>query len=480
MKLYNTLTRSKEEFKPLAADAVRIYSCGPTVYNTASIGNLRAYIFTDVLKRTLEFAGFKIRDVMNLTDVGHLVSDADDGEDKVEKAARQKGTTPQEIAKTYTDQYFRDCAKLNIRRPKVVAPATEYVPQMIKFIDGLTKKGFTYLTRDGIYFDSGKFPDYNKLSKQPIEKNKAGARVDLGEKRNAHDFALWKFVPENSMQKWALPENLIKALTAGGLGEIISPRDLSSSFQNGCPGWHIECSAISRELLGDSFDIHTGGVDHITIHHTNEIAQTEGLTGKPMSRFWLHNEFITVDGGKMSKSLGNVFSVDDVEKRGINPLAYRYFCLTAHYRSILNFTWDGLAAAAKAYENLRAALARHKEAKKTPTQEIKTDVQEITDALLDDLNTPEAIAGIWGLVKMAPNRAVFDAVMKFDAVLALDLEKEKTAELIPDEIMKLANERQTKKAAKDFAAADALRAKVAAAGFIINDSPSGFTITRKP
>jgi len=453
VKLFNTLTRKKEEFRPIDGKTAKIYSCGPTVYNTASIGNLRAYVFTDILKRTLRFAKFNVLDVMNTTDVGHLVSDADDGEDKIEKSARAQNTTPQEIAQKYTDQFFADCAKLNILRPKIVAPATKYIAEMIDFVKTLEKKGLTYITSDGVYFDSSRFPNYNKLSKTPIESNKAGARVDLGEKRNPHDFAVWKFVGDNSLQKW----------------DFLS--------RAGCPGWHIECSAIARKELGDTFDIHTGGIDHIQIHHTNEIAQTESVTGKEMAKFWLHNEFITINGGKMSKSLGNVFTIDDLEKRGFNPLAFRYYCLTTHYRSILNFTWDGLAAAQTAYDNLVKALARHSTA-----EVVGVSPKLDTTALFDDLNTPVVLSKVWDLLKWPPSRKVYDVVIFLDAVLGLDLQRAVEEHLkpknIPSAVIELANARQKVKVDKDYKKADELRNKIIEMGYSVIDTKDGFEIEK--
>jgi cysteinyl-tRNA synthetase len=426
------------------------------VYSTASIGNLRAYIFTDILKKVIEFDGHKIKDVMNLTDVGHLVGDGDDGEDKVEKAARQRGTTPQEIAKTYTDQFFTDCARLNIRRPQIVAPATDYISQMVDFVAALEKKGLTYNTTDGVYFNSALFPDYNKLSRQPIEKNIGGVRVDMGGKKNINDFALWKFVDKNSLQKWS-----------------------TKWCPCGAPGWHIECSAIARANLGDTFDIHTGGIDHINIHHTNEIAQTESVTGKKMCNFFMHNEFITVDGGKMSKSLGNVFSVDDLVARGHNPLAFRYMCLGTHYRSILNFTFDGLTAAGNAYNNLISNLAKHKNG-----AGLYTPDNQIREALCDDLNTPRVLGLVWDLLKSPPSADIYRYVLSLDAVLSLDLEKavkglqNKSAD-IPPAILDLATKRQTAKAAKDFKTADGLRAQIESAGYEIKDTKDGFVVGKK-
>jgi len=464
MTLYNTLSRKKELFKPLDGKAARIYSCGPTVYNTATIGNLRAYVFTDILKKSLEFAGIKVHDVMNITDVGHLVTDADDGEDKVEAAARKAGTTPQQISEKYTDQYFADCEKLNIRKPQIIAPATQYINEMMSFVTALEEKGFTYSTSDGIYFDSSKFPNYNKLSQTPIEKNKAGARVNLGEKLNSNDFALWKFIGENAMQKW----------------------DFRGYW--GCPGWHIECSAIARKLLGDTFDIHTGGIDHISIHHTNEIAQTESLTGKPMSVFWMHNEFITIDGGKMSKSLGNVYTLADIEARGFSPMHLRYYYLLSHYRSILNFTWDGLKAAQSAYNNLIMQLAKHFNSNEQSATDINGYLKTFRESILDDLNTPKAIAVIWDMLKAPPSKSIYNTIIKLDKVLSLNLEKavcllnlhRESPKEIPAEIILLAVKRDKAKKDKDYALADKLRDEISQTGFDIKDTKEGYTLTKMP
>ncbi|MDR0461910.1 MAG: cysteine--tRNA ligase [Christensenellaceae bacterium] len=466
MKLFNTMTRQKEEFKPLKGDNVRVYSCGPTVYNNASIGNLRAYVFTDVLKRTLEFAGYKVFDVMNLTDVGHLVSDGDEGEDKIEKSARAQNTTPQAIAERYTKQFFADCHKLNIRDPKVIAKVTDHIDEQITFVKKLWGKGLLYTTSDGIYFDSSKFPNYNKLSRTPIEQNRAGARVDMGEKKNPNDFAVWKYVDPRSLQKWDDP--------------------LENSQRCGCPGWHLECSAIALKYLGQTFDIHTGGVDHIPVHHSNEIAQTESLTGKPMANFWMHNEFIKVDGGKMSKSLGNVYLVEDVEKHGFDPLSLRYLYLLTHYRGILNFTWEGLQAAATAYNNLVTSLAKH--AGGACGGGRPAEVTQMKDALLDDLNTPQCIANIWTLLKKPASRAIYEEVIKCDAVLGLNLEKKVTECLksgntmsavnAPAEVVALADKRVVAKANKDFATADKLRAQIEKLGYTIKDTKDGYTITK--
>ncbi|MDR1917933.1 MAG: cysteine--tRNA ligase, partial [Christensenellaceae bacterium] len=335
MKLFNTLTRAADEFTPIKNNTVRIYSCGPTVYFTAHIGNLRAYICGDILKKTLRFNGYEIDDVMNITDVGHLVGDGDDGEDKVEKTARKQGVHPLDIAKKYTDLFMADIHSLNIQPAKQIVPATTCVDEMIDLIKTLEDKGFTYQTADGIYFDSARFPDYFKLSRGNLEGNKGGIRIDLGEKRNANDFALWKFVKPETIQKWNSPWGV------------------------GCPGWHIECSAISQKYLSVPFDIHTGGVDHIPVHHTNEIAQTESATGCKMANWWFHNEFMTINGGKMSKSLGNIYTLYDLSKRGYCPMDFRYLALQSNYRTVMNFTFDALQSAKTTYTKIVARLRKH-------------------------------------------------------------------------------------------------------------------------
>ncbi|MCL2846218.1 MAG: cysteine--tRNA ligase [Firmicutes bacterium] len=456
MKLYNTMSRRKEDFVPMDGKTATIYSCGPTVYGTASIGNLRAYIFTDILKRGLLLAGFGIKDVINTTDVGHLQSDADDGEDKIEVAARKAKLDPAAIAQQYTDEFLRDCDALNILRPKKLVPATSCVDKMIEHIAGLEKLGYTYITSDGVYFDSSKFERYWDMQGKPKEGkgDKAGARIDMGEKRNAHDFALWKFTPPTALQKWDSPWGV------------------------GCPGWHIECSAIIRKHLGDTIDIHTGGIDHIPIHHTNEIAQSEALTGKTFARFWMHNEFMKVDGTKMSKSLGNVYTLPQLAKRGFTPMAFRYFVLGAHYRTILNFTFEALEGAQNAYNNLVKEVFKHYHA----TTHTPVTNDDFATAILDDLNTPRALAAIWELLREKPNRGVYDLIVKFDKTLGLGLEAAVSVKIIvneiPTSIKELAEKRFAAKQKKDFTAADKLRAEVQSMGYEILDSKDSYEIKK--
>ena len=423
MKLYNTLSKQKEEFHTVKPGVVQMYSCGPTVYYTAHIGNLRAYVCGDILKKTLRFNGYQIEDVMNITDVGHLVGDGDSGEDKVETTARKMGVHPLEIAKKYTDIFMHDIARLNIKPAKHIIPATHCIDEMIELVKTLEKKGCTYRTSDGIYFDASTFPNYFQLSKGNLEGNIGGARVDLGEKRNINDFALWKFVGPNTIQKWDSPWGV------------------------GCPGWHIECSAISMKYLPVPFDIHTGGVDHIPIHHTNEIAQTETATGKKMCNFWFHNEFMKIDGGKMSKSLGNVYTMDDIINKGYDPMHLRLLFLQTTYRTVLNFTFEALDAARENYRNIVTALRRHR-TNTTPTdKKVIADLrQAFTDAINNDLNTPVALAVLHQALKQSTSHDIYDLVtQEFDQVLSLSLDTAaSTAPIvatIPAEITALAEQR---------------------------------------
>ena len=479
MKLFNTLGRKKEEFKLMpGGKEVKIYSCGPTVYSSPTIGNMRAYIFVDVLKRTLEMKGFSVKDVMNITDVGHLQSDGDEGEDKVEVAARKAKITASEVATRYTDEFFRFCDMLNIRRSSIVAPATKYIDKMVEHIKELEAKGLTYLASDGLYFDSSKFEKYYALSgKKPNAKDskkgvgdKAGARVSMSEKRNSNDFCLWRRTPSTALQKWDSPWGV------------------------GVPGWHIECSVIARAELGDTIDIHTGGVDHVAVNHTNEIAQSESLTGKPFSRFWLHNEFIMIDGGKMSKSLGNVYTVDDIVAKGYSPLSFRYLVLQSHYRSIMNFTWESVKAADTAYKNLVKELSRHK-TDLVRTNQIVLDKakKEFQESLIDDLNTAKGLAVVWELLKKTPCALVFDLVLELDKVLGLGLEnaveeylawKNEKKEAgnnvkIPAVVKKMADARMEAKARKDWAVADKLREEIRILGYEVVDVSGGYEIKTK-
>ncbi len=461
MKVYNTLDREKEEFTPLQGNLVRMYSCGPTVYSYAHIGNMRTYIFMDLLRRSLRFCGYKVKGVMNITDVGHLLSDGDEGEDKMQKAARKEGKTPWEIAAFYTDAFFKDIEALNVSRPEIIAKATDHIPEMIEFVKGLLEKGYAYEISDGIYFDIGKFPGYGKLSGQTVDEKEAGARIEENsEKRHPADFALWKKADKNHIMQWESPWGM------------------------GFPGWHIECSAMSKKYLGEVFDLHTGGIDAVPVHHENEIAQNEALAGKKTVNYWMHGEFMMVDGGKMSKSLGNVYTVSDLVKKGYLPLDFRYFCLNAHYRKKLNFTFEGMDAAHVSYERLRNALYAHKMSAAATDPAVLDDLmKKFKGAVEDDMNIPYALGVLWDAVKLPKSKDVYKLALEFDKVLGLSLDKvtapapEKID--VPAEIAALAEARFAAKKEKNWTEADRLRAEIAEKGYLIKDTKDGYTIERK-
>lgn len=462
MKLYNTLGHEKQEFAPAEGNTVRIYSCGPTVYNYAHIGNLRTYIFMDELRRTLKWNGYQLRHVMNITDVGHLVSDGDSGEDKMAKTAREQKKDPLEIAAYYTGVFLRDIDRLHISRPEIIARATEHIPEMIEFVQALEERGFAYETSDGIYYDISKFPQYGQLSGINLDDQQAGARVEVNtEKRHPADFALWKKAPKEHIMQWPSPWGM------------------------GYPGWHIECSAMGLKYLGEEFDIHTGGVDHIPIHHENEIAQTYGLLGHPAARFWVHGEFMLVNNGKMSKSLGNTYTIDQLMERGYDPLDFRYFCLNAHYASKLNFTFEGMDGAKKSLRNLRSAVQKHKGAAgELPDGTVEGFLSEFGEAISDNLNIPRALGICWNAAKFdTKSDALYQAILKMDEVLSLDLDRVPEAEEAPAEeadaaVLAKIEERATAKKARDFAKADAIRAELAAQGITLIDTPQG-TVYKK-
>lgn len=461
MKLYNTLTRQKEDFTPLEDNTARIYTCGPTVYNYAHIGNLRTYIFMDMLRRALSVNGYKLYHVMNITDVGHLVSDADEGEDKMVKASREQQKSPWEIAEFYTNAFMRDIERLNIGKPEVIARATEHIGDMIGFVEKLVERGRAYETSDGIYYDIGQFSDYGMLSGLNLNEQQAGARVEVNpEKRHPADFTVWIKAPKEHIMQWPSPWGM------------------------GYPGWHIECSAMGLKYLGEYFDIHTGGVDHIPIHHENEIAQTCGLFGHPAAKFWLHGEFMLVDGGKMSKSLGNVYTIDELAERGYDPLDFRYFCLNAHYRQKLNFTFSGLDSAKKSLANLRASIASHKSGTAQPN--LDGYMSEFADAVGDDLNIPRALGVLWNMVRgEAKSDAVYKAALEMDKVFGLDLDRMPEDEAGDDfspeekaEIEAMIEARAAAKKVKNYAEADRIRAELASRGIVLTDTKEGTTYAR--
>lgn len=459
LKLYNTLTRKKEEFVPLKKGTVKMYSCGPTVYNYAHIGNMRAYIFMDTLRKVLKYNGYKVKHVMNITDVGHLVSDADEGEDKMAKTARIENRSVYEIAKEYTDAFMKDIKALNIDTPEHIAKATEHIREMEIYVNDIVKNGYAYETSKGIYFDTSKLPNYGKmLSNNNIDDLKAGARVEVDtEKRNPQDFALWIKAPKEHIMKW------------------------NSKWGLCYPGWHIECSAMSRKYLGDKFDIHTGGVDHIPIHHENEIAQSIGATGHNLANYWMHVEFLLIDGGKMSKSLGNVYTLNDLKAKGIDALSYRYFTYSSHYRNKLNFTWDAIKSAKNSLNKLRDMIALHKDVNKKIDKNIISKYEEqFLDAINDDMNMPVAISIVWEIAKeKEKSNDFYELIKKFDSVLSLDLDKNDKEDInIPEDIKLILNEREDARKNKNFAKSDELRDKLKELGYIVKDTKDGQIIEK--
>src|SRR3989344_3396793 len=451
LKLHNTLSGKKEIFKPIDSKEVKVYSCGPTVYWYQHIGNLRTYVFSDLLKRVLLFNGYKVKHVMNVTDVGHLTSDADEGEDKMEKAVAKEGKTAQEIANFYLKIFREDFKRLNIIKPAIWSKATEHIKEQIDLIKVLEKKGYTYKTSDGIYFDSSKFKKYGKLAKLNKEGLEAGKRIDIGEKKNKTDFALWKFSeePGKRQQEWQSPWGI------------------------GFPGWHIECSAMAMNYLGESFDIHTGGQDHVQIHHTNEIAQSEAATGKKFVNYWMHGAWLLFKGEKVSKSAGGLFTVSQLEEKGFVPLSFRYLCLTPHYTKPLNFGMGTLEAARTAYERLKNIIQQIKD----DNQENKKCLEDFEKEINDDLNIPGALQVLWKLVRDEKAKGKVKTIMKMDEVLGLDLfKKEKIS--VPDEIVKLAEEREKYRKEKNWKKADEIREVIRGKGYSIDDNESGIKLRK--
>ena len=491
--LFNTLTREKEEFKPIEAGTVRLYCCGPTVYNYAHIGNLRAYFFEDILKRVMLYNGFDVHHVVNVTDVGHLVSDDDEGEDKMEKGSAREGKTVWEIADFYLQAFLEDIKLLNILPPSLWCKATDNIKEQIEMVKCLEAKGFTYITSDGVYFDTAKFPEYGKMALLDIEGLEEGKRISFSEeKKNKTDFALWKFSPKGQQRQM----------------------EWESPWGKGFPGWHIECSAMSRKFLGDTFDIHCGGVDHIPIHHTNEIAQSEACTGKKFVNYWLHGEFLIEEKGKMSKSAGEFLRLKTLIDKGYSPLDYRYFLLMTHYRKKIKFSFENLDAARNGYKNLcskisaflsdQSVIASNLSAKATDSpviarNEVNADVSEriktnapvilseaknliyknkFLSSINDDLNVSEALATLWDALKdneLKPEEKLAIAY-EIDKVLGLKLDEIKPLEKstgIPHDIIELAEKRKQAKLNKDFKSADDIRNEIKSKGFDILDKKEG-------
>ena len=462
LKFFNTLSRKKETFKPIHKGKVGIYTCGPTVYQYAHIGNMRAYVMADVLKRTLKHAGFKVNHIINITDVGHLTSDADEGEDKMEAEARREQKSAQDIAQFYTKAFWNDLKVLNIATKSIKFPrASRHIKEQITLIKILEKKGFAYQTSDGIYFDTSKFKNYGKLARLNLKGLREGARIGIhAEKKNVSDFALWKFSPQTGarQQEWESPWGI------------------------GFPGWHIECSAMSMKYLGAHFDIHTSGIDHIPVHHTNEIAQSESVTGKKFVNYWIHNEFVNMGGEKMAKSLGNILTLADLEKKGVSPSAYRYWLLTAHYRSPVAFSLNAVHGAGVALQRIVSAIVEAS----SGGRPVKRIMKKFTEYMSDDLDTPRAIALIWEVLKdekISP-RDKRATIFEFDTVLGLDLKglvkntKKMAHVVVPKNIQQLLREREDARTAKDWATADKLRDAIHTLGYEIKDTSEGSQIIK--
>ena len=450
---------------PLKGNQVRMYVCGPTVYWFAHIGNMRAFLFEDVLNRTLAFNHHQVKLIMNITDVGHLTDDMDEGEDKMMVAMRREGKTAFQIADFYTQAFFADLAQLNIKPADEYPKATDHIAEQIEMIQAIERNGFAYITSDGVYFDTSKLPSYGVLSGQKAEEKQAGSRVDMKEKRNATDFALWKF----------------SLSTDGPSTSSGSKREMEweSPWGVGFPGWHIECSAMSKKYLGFPFDIHTGGVDHIAVHHENELAQSVGCCGVYSARFWMHSEFLTIDDGKMSKSLGNLFTVSDLVEKGIDPLAFRYFVLGAHYRTKLNFTWDALKASQTALHRLQDTV---RDWEFVGDDGATGWEEKFLSAMNDDLNTAESLAVVWQMIDDPTVSTAEKAVslLLFDDVLGLGLAQYIGKPLlIPEEVRALLEARDQARTEKNWSASDRLRDEIEQKGFVIEDSADGSRVKQK-
>lgn len=483
LTLYDNFSRSTRTFMPLdGAGQVGLYTCGPTVYDDQHLGNYRTFLFEDALKRVLRWNGYRVKHVMNITDVGHLVSDADDGEDKMEKGSRRAGRSAWEIADHYTGAFLDDLAELNIEPAEVLCRATQHIPEQIAFIADLERKGFTYVTSDGVYFDTEKQSSYGQLARLDRAGLAAGHRVELGEKRSATDFALWKFSDD-----------------AGGRRRAM---EWPSPWGTGFPGWHIECSAMAQTYLGDYFDIHCGGEDHIPVHHTNEIAQTEARSGTRLANFWLHGYFLVQKAelsaeaagegegereaepergaAKMSKSSGDFLRLGVLRARGTHPLAYRYLCMTAHYRTQLSFSWASLDAAAVAFDRFRSAFRALSEEDSLATGAGLYDAASVArfgDAINADLDFPRAIAVAWDVLRGPLPPAIKRAtLLRFDEVLGLRIDEPQERAVVPDDVLALAEARQIARRDRDFGASDRLRARIAELGWQVEDTRDGFRL----
>jgi cysteinyl-tRNA synthetase len=454
-KLFNTVSQSVEALIPLQENLVSIYTCGPTVYGNPHIGNLRTYIAEDLLVRSLKLAGYQVHRVMNITDVGHLTSDGDEGEDKLEVGAKRDGTTAWEVAKRYEKVFLDDMIAFNLLPADQLVRATDTITEQISLIQTLESKGFTYTTSDGVYFDSSKFPQYGDFARLDIAGLEAGARVDLGEKRAATDFALWKFSPQDSKRdmEWESP------------------------WGKGFPGWHIECSAIIHKTLGNQIDIHCGGVDHIPVHHTNEIAQSTAATGEKLANIWMHTEFLLVDGGKMSKSLGNLFTLSDLQERGIEPEAFKLFCYGASYRSKLNFSWESLSASQhrlNLWRNRYSFTATSSGGDVQQESRLSNLLDEFKQALFTDLNTAVALSVVEKAYKeITAGEVLRQFLQDVDAVLGLNLTKEVAPIILPPEHLQMKVERDKARASRDWETSDKIRKELEDLGYQVQDRLDG-------
>ncbi len=456
MKLYNTLSRSIEEFQSLEDSAVRMYACGPTVYDYAHIGHMRKYINDDILRRVLEQNGYAVKHVMNVTDVGHLVSDGDEGEDKLEKGAKKFGKSVLDIARYFEKDFFESIHSVNIQQPSIVARATEHIKEQIELIEVLQEKGYTYTTSQAIYFDVSKFPAYTKLSGQDLDEQRTGARDDVvvdTKKRNPQDFALWFFTIgrfENHELKW------------------------NSPWGTGFPGWHIECSAMAMKYLGLQLDIHTGGIDHIPVHHTNEIAQSESASGVEFVKYWVHHEFLMVDSAKMSKSKENFYTLRDLDKKNISPLAFRYLTLQVHYRTEMNFTWKSLQSAQNALERLYEISLSLPVVGGAGCIEFDRDFM---DAVNNDLNMPKALSIMWDMLRSDnSDRDKAASLYLMDNIFGFQIEAQVSAmKTIPHEITEMIQEREELRRQKRYTDADVMRKTLDQKGYVIKDKEDGTT-----
>ncbi len=455
---YNTLHKQKELFKPIKESEATIYSCGPTVYKDATIGNMRTNLLSDTLRRILKYNGYKLKHVMNITDVGHLVSDGDEGEDKMIKSAKEEHKTPLEIAEHYTKLFFIDLERLNIQTPEVVCKATDHIKEMLDMVKKIMDNGYAYETSTAIYFDVSKLDEYGILSGIDLKNQKAGARVDVDpEKRNPYDFALWIKAPENHLMKWDSP------------------------WGPSYPGWHIECSAMSTKYLGEEFDIHTGGIDLVPTHHENEIAQNKGACGKIPAHYWIHGEYLLVNGGKMSKSLKNVYLLDDIIKKGYDPLTYRLFNFSCHYRGKLNFTWEGIESASASLERLREGYQNHLNGTEEVPDEVINDLENrFHKAINDDMNMPLALSVVWEAVRYKnKSKKIAELLKKFDTVLGIDIDKAKKTEELPQDVLDLLEKRNEARKNKNWEESDRIRDEILEKGYIIKDTKNGAELQKK-